>query len=170
MSASEFAVQLSFILNPGINLVVGSGMFMVMPIIVGMMIHWSLFLVPLLFNIAYFASLYFYLRELSPVTDTVRRNFGSLNAGLSEALDGIEVVKGAAQEPQEIDRFERNAKAYRDATVRQGNIEARFLPQLFLGLTKPFGFLHALLLFHAGAINLGDVVAFMVLLQLFGFP
>ena len=162
--------EINLMLNPGVNLVVGSAMFMFMPLFVAPTIHWSLFLVPLLFNLAYFLSVRSFLRELSPVTDTVRRNFGILNAGLSEALDGIEVVKGAAQEPQEIDRFERNAKAYRDATVRQGDIEARFLPMLFLGLTETFGFLHALLLFRAGAINLGEVVEYMVLLQLFGFP
>jgi ATP-binding cassette subfamily B protein len=162
--------EINMMLNPGINLVLGSGMFMVMPLFVAPTIHWSLFFVPLLFNIAYFFSVRSFLRELSPVTDSVRHNFGVLNAGLSEALDGIEVVKGAAQEPQEIDRFERNAKAYRDATVRQGDIEARFLPMLFLGLTETFGFLHALLLFRSGAINLGDVVQYMVLLQLFGFP
>src|SRR5258708_40315994 len=106
--------EINLMLNPGINLVVGSGMFMVMPVIVGMTLHWSLFFVPLLFNIAYFTTLHYYLRELYPVADSVRSNFGSLNAGLSEALDGIEVVKGAAQEPQEIDRFERSAKAYPD--------------------------------------------------------
>ncbi len=162
--------EINLMLNPGINLVVGSAMFMVMPLVVGPFIHWSLFLVPLLFNIAYFTALRFYLRELSPVTDTVRQNFGVLNAGLSEALDGIEIVKGTAQEPQEIERFERNAKAYRDATVWQGNIEARFLPPLFLGLTETFSFLHALLLFRMGAINLGDVVSYMTLVQMFGFP
>jgi ATP-binding cassette subfamily B protein len=162
--------EINLMLNPGINLVIGSGMFMIMPVVIGPTIHWSLFLVPLLFNIAYFTAIYFYLRELSPVTDTVRRNFGTLNAGLSEALDGIEIVKGTAQEPQEIERFERNAKAYRDATVKQGDIEARFLPSLFLGLTETFGFLHALLLFRAGLINVGDVVSYMTLLQLFGFP
>lgn len=162
--------EINLMVNPGINLVVGSGMFMIMPVIVGMTIHWSLFLVPLLFNVAYFTTLYYYIREMSPVTDSVRSNFGFMNAGLNEALEGIEVVKGAAQEPQEIDRFERNAKAYRDSTVRQGYIEARFLVPLFLGLTEAGGFLHALLLFHAGLIGIGDVVSFVVLLQLFGFP
>lgn len=162
--------EINLMVNPGINLVVGSGMFMMMPVIVGMTIHWSLFLMPLFFNIAYFTTLYFYIREMSPVTDSVRSNFGFMNAGLNEALEGIEVVKGAAQEPQEIDRFERNATAYRDSTVRQGNIEARFLVPLFLGLTEAGGFLHALLLFHYGFIGIGDVVSFVVLLQLFGFP
>ncbi len=163
--------EINLMLNPGINLVVGSGMFMIMPLIVApATLHWSLFAAPLFFCITYALALGGYLRELSPVTDAVRQKFGVLNTRLSEALDGIEIVKGAAQEPQEIERFERNAQAYRDATVRQGDIEARFLPLLLLGLTETFGFLQALLLHRAGLINTGDVVAFMLLLQLFGFP
>ncbi|MEK7326243.1 MAG: ABC transporter ATP-binding protein, partial [Chloroflexota bacterium] len=162
--------EINLMLNPGINLVVGSAMFLVMPLVVAPTIHGSLFAAPLFFCLTYVFALRGYIRELSPVADIVRQKFGTLNAKLSEALDGIEIVKGAAQEPQEIERFERNAQAYRDATVRQGDIEARFLPLLLLGLTETFGFLQALLLHRAGLIDTGDVVSFMVLLQLFGFP
>ncbi len=162
--------EINLMLNPGINLVVGSAMFLVMPLVVAPTIHWSLFAAPLFFCFTYVLALRGYIRELSPVADIVRQKFGTLNARLSEALDGIEIVKGAAQEPQEIERFERNAQAYHDATVRQGDIEARFLPLLLLGLTETFGFLQALLLHRAGLIDTGDVVSFMVLLQLFGFP
>jgi ATP-binding cassette subfamily B protein len=162
--------EINLMLNPGINLVVGSAMFLIMPLAVAPTIHGSLVAAPLFFCVTYVFALRGYIRELSPVADTVRQKFGTLNAKLSEALDGIEIVKGAAQEPQEIERFERNAQAYRDATVRQGDIEARFLPLLLLGLTETFGFLQALLLHRAGLIDTGDVVSFMVLLQLFGFP
>jgi ATP-binding cassette subfamily B protein len=162
--------EINLMLNPGINLVVGSAMFLIMPLAVAPTIHGSLVATPLFFCITYVFALRGYIRELSPVADVVRQKFGALNARLSEALDGIEVVKGAAQEPQEIERFERNAQAYRDATVQQGDIEARFLPLLLLGLTETFGFLHALLLHRAGLIDTGEVVSFMVLLQLFGFP
>jgi len=162
--------EINLMMNPGVNLVVGSAMFLIMPLAVAPTIHGSLFAAPLFFCVAYVLTLRDYVRELSPITESVRRKFGVLNARLSEALDGIEIVKGAAQEPQEIEHFERNARAYRDASVQQGDIEARFLPMLFLGLTETFGFLHALLLHRAGAIDVGDVVAYMVLLQLFGFP
>ncbi|MEK7786808.1 MAG: ABC transporter transmembrane domain-containing protein, partial [Chloroflexota bacterium] len=124
--------EINLMLNPGINLVVGSAMFLVMPLVVAPTIHGSLFAAPLFFCLTYVFALRGYIRELSPVADIVRQKFGALNAKLSEALDGIEIVKGAAQEPQEIERFERNAQAYRDATVRQGDIEARFLPLLLL--------------------------------------
>jgi ATP-binding cassette subfamily B protein len=162
--------EINLMMNPGVNLVVGSALFLIMPLAVAPTIHWSLFIAPLFFCLSYAWALRGYLRELSPVTESVRRKFGLLNARLSEALDGIEVVKGAAQEPQEIDHFERNARAYRDASVQQGDIEARFLPLLFLGLTETFGFLHALLLHRLGLMDTGNVVSYLVLLQLFGFP
>jgi ATP-binding cassette subfamily B protein len=54
--------------------------------------------------------------------------------------------------------------------VTQGRIEARFLPLLLLGLAQAGGFVHALALLRAGQIGVGDVVAYMGLLGLFGFP
>ncbi|MGH2522578.1 MAG: ABC transporter ATP-binding protein, partial [Anaerolineales bacterium] len=54
--------------------------------------------------------------------------------------------------------------------VRQGEIEARFLPLLILGLALTLAFGHALLLFRAGAIDTSQVVAYNSLMFLFGFP
>ncbi len=162
--------ELNLMLNPGINLVVGSGNFLLMPVLVAPTLHPQLIAVPLLFLVAYFWAVRGFLRELQPVTEHVRQSFGVMNAGLEEALEGIETVKGAAREPSEVERFEANAHAYRQAYVRQGQIEARFLPMLFLALAQAFGFLHALLLFQAGAINAGQVVSFNILILLFGFP
>jgi ATP-binding cassette subfamily B protein len=100
----------------------------------------------------------------------VRETFGALNGRLAEAIDGIEMVKGAAQESAEIERFVQNAADYRNATVEQGKAEARFLPLLLLGLTQAIGFAQSLWLFRQGRIDVGDVVAYMGLLALFGFP
>jgi ATP-binding cassette subfamily B protein len=44
------------------------------------------------------------------------------------------------------------------------------LPLLLLGLTVAGAFLHAMLLFNQGAINVGQVVGYIGLIQLFGFP
>jgi ATP-binding cassette subfamily B protein len=54
--------------------------------------------------------------------------------------------------------------------VDQGDIEAFFIPLLLLGLVQAAGLLFSLLLFGAGEIDLGDVVAYNGLLLLFGFP
>lgn len=162
--------EVNLALNPGVNLVVGSASFMVMPVLLAPRYDWALLLAPLFFVVTYLAAVYRYLRVLNPVADQVRRAFGQLNSRLAEAIDGIELVKGSSQEVQEIARFEGNAQAYRDGAVQQGRIEARFLPLLLLGITQAIGFTHAMFLFRAGRLAVGDVVAYMGLLALFGFP
>ena len=162
--------EVNRMLNPGINLVVGSSNFMLMPLLFAPRYDWQLILAPLLFIIAYVIALIGYLRKLDPVADRVRLAFGMMNGRLAEAIDGIETVKSAAQEEQEIVKFEQNAHEYRDAVVAQGYIEAKFLPLLLLGLATAIGFTHALILFNVGRIGVGDVVAYMGLLALFGFP
>ncbi len=86
----------------------------------------------------------FYLRDLQPVTAEVRRTFGIMNGGLTEAIDGVATVKGAAQEEAEVQRFVRSATDVRDALIAQGRVEARFLPLLLLGLAAGFALWHAL--------------------------
>ncbi|MFZ5819214.1 MAG: ABC transporter ATP-binding protein [Chloroflexota bacterium] len=162
--------EVNFMFSPGVNLVVGSFLFLVMPFFFVEQYDASLALTPALFAIAYFIALWRYLKTLSPITDEVRATFGEMNTHLSEALDGVEIVKGAAQEGAEVERFVINARRVRDAFVRQGDLEARFLPNLLLGLAYALGLTHALLLFRAGTINLGAVVAYFGLLRMLEFP
>ncbi len=162
--------ELNLMLNPGINLVVGSANFMMMPVLLAGRYHEQLLLAPIFFVVTYLLALIRYLNVLNPITDRVRLAFGLMNSRLAEVIDGIEMVKGAAQESQEISLFADHAGEYRDAAVAQGRVEARFLPLLLLGITQAVGFTHALWLSRIGEIAVGDVVAYMGLLALFGFP
>lgn len=162
--------EINLMFNPGLNLVLGSANFMIMPLFFAPQYHPSLVLVPALFIIGYVLALWHYLRELRPISDSVRRAFGNLNAHLAEAIDGIEVVKGTAQEEAEVARFTLNARSFRNAFVHQGDVEARYIPLLLLGLAEAGAFLHALLLYQAGLLDIGQVIAFVGLIQLFGFP
>jgi len=162
--------EIGLMFNPGFNLVIGSANFLLLPLLVAPSYHPALIAVPALFILGYVLTLWQYLGELRPVSDQARRAFGRMNSHLSEAIDGIEVVKGHAQEEEEVGRFSVNAGAFRDAFVRQGDIEARFLPLLLLGLAEAGAFLQATLLFRQGALDLGQVVGFIGLIQLFGFP
>jgi ATP-binding cassette subfamily B protein len=162
--------EVNFMFSPGINLVVGSFMFLIMPFFFAPRYHPALVLAPTLYTIAYFIALWHYLRTLSPITDDVRSTFGTMNTHLSEALDGVEVMKGAAQENAEIERFVTNARSVRNAFIRQGDLEARFLPNLLLGMTYAIGLVHALFLFRAGLITTGGIVAYFGLLLMLGFP
>ncbi len=162
--------EVNFLFSPGLNLVVGSAVFMVMPLVIAPSYHPALVLTPLLFIICYFLALWQYLTELKPITGDVRQSFGQMNSRLAEAIDGIETVKGMAQEQSEVERFGSNARRFRDAFIHQGDVEARFIPMLLLGFTEAGGLLHALILYQQGALNIGQVIAYFGLLLLFDFP
>jgi len=162
--------EVNYMFSPGVNLVVGSFIFILMPIFVAGRYHPSLVITPIVFIIFYFFFLTRYLKTLSPVTDEVRASFGEMNTHLSESLDGVEVVKGASQENAEVDKFVMNASRVRNAFVKQGDLEGRYVAMLLLGSAYAFGLFHALLLFRSGQLNLGDVVAYFGLLILLQFP
>ena len=162
--------EVNFMFSPGANLVVGSLIFIIVPVVMAPRYHPALMITPVVFAIAYFIALKYYLDELRPITDEVREAFGSLNTRLNEALDGIETVKAASQEVNEVQRFMHNAMRYRDAAVRQGYVEARFVPILLLGVATATGLMHALLLYNQGLLKTGDVVAYFGLLLMLGFP
>jgi ATP-binding cassette subfamily B protein len=162
--------EVNYMFSPGVNLVVGSLIFLLMPLFVAGRYHPSLVLVPSIYIILYFYFLARYLKTLSPITDEVRASFGVMNTHLSESLDGVEVVKGASQENAEVDKFVMNARRVRDAFIKQGDLEGRYVAMLLLGSAYAFGLFHALLLFRSGQLNLGDVVAYFGLLLLLQFP
>jgi ATP-binding cassette, subfamily B, bacterial len=162
--------EINLMFNPGINLVIGSANFLLIPLIASPRIHPELLLAPVLFTLSYTISIKQYLATLQPITTAVRDAFGKLNTRLAEAIDGVETVKGMAQEENEVLRFKLNAQEFRDATVVQGDVEAKYIPLLLLGISQAFGLIHSLILFTRGELTAGDVVNYFGLLQLFGFP
>jgi ATP-binding cassette subfamily B protein len=162
--------EVNLMFSPGINLVIGSAFFLIMPIVAAPTYNISLIFTPVVFAIVYFIALVRYLRSLEPISDEVRASFGDMNSHLSESLDGVETVKGAAQENAEVDRFVVNAKRVRDAFIRQGDTEARFVAFLLYGIAIAVGLTHALFLFRQGLINTGQVIGYFGLLRLLDFP
>jgi ATP-binding cassette subfamily B protein len=162
--------EINLMFSPGINLVIGSLFFLVMPIIFAPRYNPWLMLTPVLFAIVYFIALARYLINLSPISDKVRASFGDMNSHLSESLDGVETVKGAAQEDAEIERFVINAEKVREAFIQQGDMEARFVAFLLYGIAIAGGLTHALLLFRQGLLNTGQVIGYFGLLRLLDFP
>ena len=149
--------EINFMFNPGLNLVIGSGNFLILPLLAAPQYHPALMLAPALFIITYILAIWQYLVELGPITDKVRKNFGTLNTRLAEAIDGIETVKSASQEDSEVKLFSKNAYQVRQASVSQNDVEARFLPLLLMGFAQAGGLLHALLLYQRGLLTPGDV-------------
>ncbi|MRS03334.1 ABC transporter ATP-binding protein [bacterium] len=162
--------EVNFLFSPGLNMVVGSLTFLIFPVVAAPRYDMQLMIVPAAFIVLYFFMLRIYMRGLAPITEEVRESFGALNIRLAESLDGVETVKGSAREMAEIALFKQNVKRYKDASVEQGNKEARFLPLLLYGIALAAGLLHALLLFRAGRIDIGEVVGYFGLLLMLDFP
>ena len=162
--------EVNFLFSPGLNMVVGSLVFLIFPVVAAPRYDPQLVIVPLVFILLYYFALRIYMRWLAPVTEEVRESFGVLNIRLAESLDGVETVKGSAQELAEIALFKQNVGRYKNAAVEQGKKEARFLPLLLYGVALAAGLIHALLLFRAGRIDLGDVVGYFGLLLMLDFP
>ncbi len=162
--------EINFMFSPGFNLVVGSANFIIMPIIFAYQYHPSLIIPPLIFLILYIFALWQYLHELQPITNAVRSAFGTLNSRLAEAVDGIETVKGMAEEASEVSLFAGNAQRFMKKEIHQGDVEARFLPLLLMGLTMAGGLFQAIFLYQRGLLKLGDIAAYYGLLGLLGFP
>ncbi|MBN1487128.1 MAG: ABC transporter ATP-binding protein [Anaerolineae bacterium] len=168
--ASNDVREINFMFNPGINLVIGSANFIIIPLIIAPQIHPQLIIIPIIYMLAYGFVVRNYLGQLQPAAEAVRSDFGKMNTSLAEAIEGIETVKGASQEKYEIQRFRQAVSRWRNSFVHQAKIEARFIPLLLLGLLQASGLFHSLELFRAGAVDVGDVVSFNGLLLMFGFP
>ncbi len=162
--------EINLMFNPGLNMVIGSAAFLFMPLFFIYRIHPQLLLIPLLFLAAYVILIPVYLRWIRPKAEAVRTSFGQMNATLAEAIEGIETVKGAAQEEKERRRFLERVSAWRQAFVAQANIEATFLPLLTLYILMAAGLYQSLTLMRAGIISLGDVIAYTGLMLMFEFP
>lgn len=168
--ATNDVQQLNRMINPGAMLIFEALVGIVVPVTTIAFINVQLLLAPLLFLVAFGFAVRRYNRQLTPVTVGLRRQFGAINARLAEAVSGIEVVKAYAQEPRERTLFEQNARKYRDLFVQEGNIKARYLPLLLYGITYGVAFGHAMWLFMADVLTVGQVVAFMGLMGLLRFP
>ena len=156
--------QVNQFIFPALGLTTESIFMLVIPLFTIATLDIKLLLVPLVFQLVMVVALYYHNEQLRPVAGLLRERFGIMNAGLAEAITGIEVVKGFAQEPAEEKRFQTTARSYRDAFVQEGDINARYLPLLLYGLAIGLGFGHALYLYLQGDISVGQVITFMALM------
>ena len=162
--------EINFMMMPGIALMVDSFFGTIMPIIFIALIDWRLLLSPLVFVVLFIFALRRYINELDPISNKMRQKFGIMNAGLNESITGIEVVKSTAQEAREVFQFVRNAGAYKDYFVKQGVVQARYIPPLILGAALAGAFLHSIYLLSLEQISIGGVVAYMTLMGRLRFP
>jgi ATP-binding cassette subfamily B protein len=168
--ATDDVGMLVMMFIPGLTLIVDSVLAVVMPLIMIGQLHARLLVVPSVFVVLLILTVWDYNRRLEPVSNARREQYGVMNAGLTEAVTGIEVVKANAREAHEWKRFVDNAATFKRLFVKQGEIQARYWPALVLTVCRVAGFLHAMLLWQEGEITLGQVVSFVGLMGLLEFP
>ncbi|GCE22078.1 ABC transporter transmembrane domain-containing protein [Dictyobacter kobayashii] len=147
--------QLNLMINPGVDLIFDALANLIIPLIFIGIIRLDLLLVPLLFVIVFVLSLLDFSRRIGPVYMQLRKQFGQMNAILTETINGIEIVQAAAQEGQEFDKFEQQAQHYRALFIRNGKIQGLYLPPLLLSLAVVGSFIHGVWLYVHGGISLG---------------
>lgn len=168
--ATDDVQQINGMINPGILFISDIFLGFGIPILVIGSINLQLLLVPLLFIAAYYVSVRFYSRRLNPVAYKQRNQFARMNAVAEETIAGIEIVKASAREAFERRKFYRNARMFRGYFVKQGFIEARYLPLLLYGFALGAGFLHATALYQAGTISLAGLIGFVGLFNMMRWP
>ena len=169
--ATDDVHLLNLMVSPGFTLILASVVGLVVPVAaVALNLPRSLLLSPLVFLVGFAVTLRHYMRQLEPVVGAVREQFGLMDARLAETIAGIEVVKGSAQERQEQDLFSVNAGKLRDLYVKQGQVQARYLPLLVFSITVGTGLLHALWLHRQGVLSTGQIISYMGLLRQLEFP
>ncbi len=162
--------MLNFMISPAFSLILESFTSMIIPIIyVAFFFPTQLLIVPIAFVIIFLITLRDYIHKIGPVTGIMRAEFGQMNAVLNETLTGIEVVKGNTQEETEMKKYFGKAKRYRDAYVRQGYIQAKYLPLLFFAISITLGLAHSIYLYTQGLISIGQIIAYLGLIGLLRF-
>ena len=167
--ATDDVHWLNLMFSPGVMLIMDSILGTIMPLVLIAQLSTRLLLVPAVFLVFLAITIADYNRRLKPVTIAMRDQFGVMDAGLQEAIAGIEVVKANVQERYEWDKFAKDAHLYRDHFVKEGEIEARYLPMLVYNIFSALGLLHALWLWQGNIISLGQVVAFVGLWRALNF-
>ncbi len=162
--------QINRAFSPGVDLIFDSMAQLVAPFIFIAFLDPQLLLSPALFLIGFILALVYYMKQLTPVSDNMRAQFGVMNADLNESVRGIEVIKATGQELQERRNFRKQARLYRDYQVAQGVVQARYLPVLLLAIAVAGALLHGVYLLQEDQLSLGELITYLGLMQQLGFP
>ncbi|MBD3254257.1 MAG: ATP-binding cassette domain-containing protein [Candidatus Lokiarchaeota archaeon] len=169
--ATDDVRMLNFLVSPAISLVFESFTNLVIPFIYILLFYPAqLIFFPLIFTVLFFITLRSYSKKIGPVTRELRSQFGKMNNILNETLNGMDIVKSTTQEATEAMKYYLEAKSYKDAFVKQGNIQAKYLPIVILAVVTTFALGHAIILYLNGIIDIGQIISYFGLLTLFRFP
>ncbi|MEX2682707.1 MAG: ABC transporter ATP-binding protein [Candidatus Sigynarchaeota archaeon] len=169
--ATEDVRLLNFMVSPALSLIVEAAINTALPIILTILnFPPQLAIIPVTFSILFVMAIRKYIRDLTPPTQQARTEFGLMDATLNDALEGIDVVKAMAREDDERQKYMVHAQLYREAAMKEGFIQARYIPLLMVALATTAGLVHALVLRAFYDFQIGQVIAYTALLLNLRFP
>lgn len=100
------------------------------------------------------------MRAVKPAFRGIRRQFSSLNAFVQENISANRVVKAFAKEDYEVEKFEKENDAYRDAELACARVWEKYVPvfELFSNVLMVVLMLYGGYLALAGEITVGNMV------------
>ena len=168
--ATDDTRHLNQMIHPGLMFMSDMVLGFAAPLVYVSLLNPWLLMVPALYTLTFAALVRGYVRRLGPVLMEQRTQYGQITATAEEAISGIEVVKAAVRETWERKRFHAAAAIFRDLSVRQGRIEALYVPMLVYGVAVALALLHGILLLRAGGIALSELIALVGLMNLLRIP
>ena len=168
--ATDDTRHLNMMIHPGLLFMSDMVLGFIAPLTYVALLDPRLLLVPGLFAVAFVFTVRDYTGRLGPVLMEQRTQYGHVTAAAEEAVSGIELVKAAVRETWERKRFHAGAALFRDLFVRQGRIEALYVPMLMFGVAAALALLHGITLLRAGGIDLAELIALVGLMNLLRIP
>ncbi|MCY0944121.1 MULTISPECIES: ABC transporter ATP-binding protein [Streptomyces] len=158
------AEALNLMLSPGADMTIDMLLSILVPVITIGLIAPELLLSPVTFVIVFVLVLLAHGRRLEPVAGQVREANGNLGAQVSETLSGIETVAAIGSAESARRSFNDLARDYRDATVRQADVQSLYLPPLLINLAVAGALLHGAVLVREGSLSIGEFIAYLGLM------
>lgn len=167
--------QLNFLISPALSLLIDAVLNMAVPLImilISFPAYKELLITPILFIFLFIITLRRYINKLGPVTTELQMQFGQVNAVLNESLAGIEVVKGHNQERRTLAKYKKAARNFMELGVRQGDIQARYIPILIIAFAITISLGHGIYLHlqDPEAFTTGNIISYVGLITTFRFP
>lgn len=112
------------------------------------------------------------MKAVKPAFHRIRRQFSSLNTYVQENISGNRVVKAFAKEDFEMEKFEKENDAYRDAELACAEIWTKYVPvfELFSNILTVVLMLYGGMLALRGEITVGNMVTVNGYLWMLNMP
>jgi len=155
-----------------IRLVMNGVIFFIGAYIAMLIMSWQLGLILVALFPGFIWLIYWFSTKVRPLFYQARKQFGAVTSILQENVTGAHVVRGFAQEENEIAKFDGSNIVYRDLRVKTQVYRAIYFSSmtLLIGIGTTLVIVVGGIFVTTGSLDLGDFIAFLSYLSLLPGP